>query len=222
MPLLGLSALLLVVIVLGMVSVLSMMAAMGPGTAEVAALATSTPPAPAEPTPPAGSAETPAVAVATEPPPTATPELTETPTATASPTPTPWVTASPSPTPTATPGVNRSDLEPVRLLSPEPEITVSGSTPFVWEWSGSLASGQAFEVRIWRENMRDHLGAAAPLARPQTGRWQQNIDVARTPAMLEGGPGTYYWTVALIDATTGLQIGPEAPPQRLYYTGPRS
>lgn len=92
---------------------------------------------------------------------------------------------------------------------------MDGPVLFSWEWSGDLAPGQAFEVRLWKQGAQEHLGAAAPTTTGSGGRWQQRIDVPMAPAVRQGGEGTYLWTVSVVETNPYRATGREAEPQRL-------
>ena len=96
---------------------------------------------------------------------------------------------------------------------------------FWWDWYGPpLTDNQGFEVRIWREDQPEHYGATGPV--PATyyyvwggGRGSRQIpggavdvNVWETYAARQGGPGRYYWTVAVVQIDPYTRIGPEAVP----------
>lgn len=128
-------------------------------------------------------------------------------TATPAPTSTPKpATATPLPAPMPSPGLPA----PV-LLSPNNGADVRGKTMFAWNWSGpTLAANQGFEVRIWREGQGDHYGAAAPV-----GTTSVEIDVNRAYGVMQGGAGSYLWTVALVQLEPYQRVGLEAEPRAL-------
>ena len=167
------------------------------------------------PTPVANSVKTapPAVTSPTAPP-TAAPDPTNTLAPIPTPSPTQPATATPiavSPTPTA----SLVPATPV-LLEPLEGQPVAGRTTFVWAYTGELAPAWAFEVHLWRDGTRDHLTAAgADTQRAGSNRWQQTIEVSQTTAVLAGGPGAYWWTVAVVQLNPYKPIGEEAPPRRL-------
>lgn len=150
--------------------------------------------------------------------PTATlrPTVTPTPT-TATPTPR-QETATTATTGTATPAVTASGLVP-ELTAPVDGADIAGDeeATFVWDGPDTLSPNQAFEVRIWKEGQPTHLGAAEPVPSAQGGRWQQTIRVGDTPAVQQGGDGTYWWSVALVRRSDGARIGREASPRRFVY-----
>lgn len=125
-------------------------------------------------------------------------------------------TPAPRPTPTLSPRPTNTFPSPIRLpapvlLSPEDEASVSGRTTFAWRWDGpALAENQAFELRIWKDGQPDHYGAAEPTQ-------QTNITIILGGAygVQQGGPGNYYWTVAVVTRNPYQRVGPEAPPRRL-------
>jgi hypothetical protein len=67
---------------------------------------------------------------------------------------------------------------------------------------------------MWREGQPDHYGAAAPV-----GNTAATIDVGGSYAVQQGGTGSYFWTVALVQREPYARLGPEAPPRVLLVTG---
>ena len=132
------------------------------------------------------------------------------------PTHTPTARATPTPAPaTATPTTTSPPAAPL-LLEPTEGLQVTGDTTFVWSWRGQLAANQAFEVHLWQDGTAGHLTAADAAAQSVGGdRWQQAIDVSQTAAVRAGGPGAYWWTVAVVHLKPYEPIGDEAPPRRL-------
>ena len=166
------------------------------------------------PTSVANSAKTAPPAVAS---PTAPPTAAPNPTNTLAPTPTP----SPTRSVTATSAVSPT---PTALLAPPPPMLLEpiegqqaiGRTTFVWAYTGELAPDWAFEVYLWQDGTRDHLTAAgADTQHVGAGRWQQTINVSQTTAVRAGGPGAYWWTVAVVQLNPYKPLGDEAPPRRL-------
>jgi hypothetical protein len=97
------------------------------------------------------------------------------------------------------------------LVSPADRANASGQTTFSWSWDGpALAANQAFEIRIWQEGQPDHYGAAEPVRTTSV-----TIDVRTAYGVTQGGSGTYYWTVALVERDPYKRIGPEASPRTL-------
>jgi hypothetical protein len=86
---------------------------------------------------------------------------------------------------------------------------------FEWSWSGpALEPNQAFEVRLWRQDHPEHYGAAAPVSGTAA-----DIDVGGAYGVQQGGTGSYFWTVALVQRDPYVRLGPEAPPRLLLVTG---
>ncbi len=188
----------------------------------------------ATPTPAAVDTATPTVTPADTPTHTATSTLTPTGTATRTPTATYTATATPSRTPspvlTFTPTPTRAPLRtppsptplPVApppaglpaptLVSPTSGSAASGRTTFAWNWNGpALTENQGFEVRIWRDGQPDHYGAAAIVQ----GATSTVIDVWTAYGVQQGGSGSYYWTVAVVEISPYSRTGPEATPWTL-------
>jgi eukaryotic-like serine/threonine-protein kinase len=166
---------------------------------------------------------------------TATLRPTETPTATAAPTETLTATAAPTATPTRTKVPPTATRAPTRrppsptpvpptaapvaipapvLIRPSDGFSTTGRVNnFAWTWPGeALDANQGFEVRIWRDGQPDHYGAAG-IVRGQT--WLRLDDVRTAYGVQQGGPGSYHWTVALVQVEPYKRIGPEAPPRTL-------
>lgn len=194
-----------------------------PSTSTRAAMVTvvpsATPQVPPSVTPlPPTATQAPATATRVEPsatplPPTATPEpatatsapATVTPTTTPRPTLAATATRPPTPVPPSVPL-----LVPV-LVSPAPDEAHSGQTTFTWRWSGpALTENQGFEVRLWKEEQPDHFGAAEPVNGTSI-----VIDVSAAYGVAQGGSGTYFWTVAVVQRNPYQRIGQEAAPRRL-------
>lgn len=80
---------------------------------------------------------------------------------------------------------------------------------FSWQWSGpALESNQAFEVRMWLVNTVEHRGLTGPV----TGA---SVEVDLSPIK----SGDYLWTVAVVQVSPYLRIGPEAQPYALHISG---
>ena len=98
------------------------------------------------------------------------------------------------------------------LLEPLADTTLSGQTTFSWTWKGpALQPNQAFEVRLWKEGQSDHYGAAEPVRTTSAA-----LNVQHAHGVQQGQNGAYLWTVALVEVNPYRQIGPEAPPSRVY------
>jgi hypothetical protein len=136
---------------------------------------------------------------------TATPQL--------KPTPAPAkATAVPSPRPQA---ARQAALPAPALIGPPDGVSASGPMRFEWTWSGpALNPNQGFEVRVWRQDQPEHYGAAAPVSETSA-----TINVGGTYGVQQGGTGSYFWTVALVQRDPYVRLGPEAPPRTLLVTG---
>jgi hypothetical protein len=158
------------------------------------------------------------VATVTSPPaPTATASRAPTPVATVTPRPRPTsapprATAVPSPQPQPT---RQTALPAPALIGPADGVSASGPVQFEWSWSGpALDSNQGFEVRIWREGQPEHYGAAAPVSATAA-----TINVGGAYGVKEGGSGSYFWSVALVQREPYVRLGPEASPRVLLVSG---
>ncbi|MFN2291273.1 MAG: Stp1/IreP family PP2C-type Ser/Thr phosphatase [Anaerolineae bacterium] len=167
------------------------------------------------------------VATATAEGPTATPSSEPGPTSTLAPQPTqtalpPTEQTPPAPTDTATvptatltPG---SNIPPPTLVQPQEGASVQGTVTFTWDYSlEELNASHAFQVLIWSgdPNETDPPGAAEfTRALSQ----EINLDIV-LPA--QGGPGQYFWTVAVVDTSSGNRLSRQASPRTLVYLGPK-
>lgn len=145
-------------------------------------------------------------------------EPTLAPTFTRPPAPTQIPTMPPRPTarsfPTETPRIpaqTAGNLPAPMLLNPGHNETSAGSTIFIWRWDGPpLSANQGFEVRIWKTGQPDHFGAAEP-----TNNTRLTIDVPKAYGPRLGGPGWYFWTVAVVQRSPYARIAPEAAPRQI-------
>jgi hypothetical protein len=101
-------------------------------------------------------------------------------------------------------------------------------TEFEWQWGGSLAENQGFEVRVWREG-EPPAGVHNAVLDNQQGKivaqgnntYRLMADISDAPSV-GGRSGDYLWTVLLV------QISPEykelgvqaAPPGHLHFAAP--
>jgi len=88
------------------------------------------------------------------------------------------------------------------LQSPAAGEQLAGNTRFEWQWDGpALDSNQAFDLRIWSQEEEDS-GAEARGAATPTKQTSLDVDLDSVATIEESGPGTYYWTVVVIDTGT--------------------
>ena len=129
--------------------------------------------------------------------------------------PTPRPTQSP---PTATQRPATATAEPTvaapTLGSPAEDADLRGLVTFSWSY-GPLKLGRAFQVLIWKEGEAQHNGAAE-----FTRRRQQQIDLDTVSQLMNGGPGSYYWTVVVVDKRTGDRLSTDDTGRRFTYLGP--
>jgi hypothetical protein len=136
---------------------------------------------------------------------TATLRPTETPTFTPEPA-TP--TRAPTRRPTSTPSPQVAYPAPV-LLQPEDGTSFSIPTMLSWSWTGTLRPDEHFDVRVWRQG-EPHFGVA----------WTKQRQFLYDPNIK--GPGTFYWSVAVIQGENGQWLadrGPEAPARSFTVSG---
>jgi hypothetical protein len=94
--------------------------------------------------------------------------------------------------------------------------SLRGEVVFKWSYDPVLGAGEAFQVLIWRVGTLEHLGAAD--------FWRQTEQMIDLDSILpeRGGPGQYWWTVVVVNSSTGQRLSPEAGPWQLTYPGPRT
>ena len=117
--------------------------------------------------------------------------------------PTALPTVSPPNTPTPTP-----TYVPPNLLQPQDTAFLSqgGLSIYTlrWEWAGTLAENQWFDVRIWRRGQL-HYGVA----------WTKERAYAFDICLL--GSGDYFWSIAIVQGHEGqwqADLSPESVPHR--------
>lgn len=89
---------------------------------------------------------------------------------------------------------------------------------FAWTWNGpSLDANQGFEVRIWKDGQPDHYGAADPVNTTTAA-----IRLTGAYGVQQGGSGTYFWTVAVVQRQPYQKLGPEPAPRMFTYFGGES
>jgi hypothetical protein len=142
---------------------------------------------------------------------TATP-LPTVPTATQAPPPT--VTPTPKPTntlvpvPTGRPRTRATLVVPVaspvplaapELIAPGDGVTTLDRMVFEWAWGGpSLEENQAFDLRIWSAQEQQSGGPRRGVV-PPTKQTSVEVSLAAVPAIIDYGPGDYFWTVVVVE-----------------------
>jgi hypothetical protein len=112
------------------------------------------------------------------------------------------------------------------LLSPTLEEPSYNPTEFKWEWTGELAGGQGFEVRVWREDeeptgvhdsRQDNLdGNIISLGEDV---YQFSVDISEA-AGVRGANGYYLWTVVLVRVSPEYKdLGIQGEPELMYFEG---
>jgi serine/threonine protein kinase len=131
-------------------------------------------------------------------------------------------------TPTGTPRV----VTITRVITPTPKLPapvpmrpdageqLTGMVHFEWSWTGpALGAGQAFQLRL-RSKQEQEANAEPQSMVPPTTQMMADVDLQGVPAIQKYGPGTYFWTVVVVDTTTGSVVS-EAGEERWFdYTGP--
>ena len=137
----------------------------------------------------------------TPPPPT----LTLPPTIT--PTPKPTNTLVPLPTgrptrsrPAATkPVASPTPVPAPVLVAPDDGVTALGRMVFAWAWDGPpLKDNQAFDLRIW-SMQEEESGSPRRGVVPPTTDTQVEVSLPAVPAIVDFGPGDYFWSVVIVE-----------------------
>lgn len=126
--------------------------------------------------------------------------------------PTPTSRPFPTPRPQSTPTTDLGSTRPI-LLIPNDNQQLDGTVTFSWKWpGGDLSDNLAFELRIWKDGQPYHYGAAEPVQTPSI-----TINVASAFGISQGGPGTYNWTVIVVNQNPYEEVGVEAVPRIFTY-----
>jgi len=142
------------------------------------------------------------------------PTATLAPTLTPAPTSTPRPTQPPQPTATRRSATAPAPSDPAPTLdSPSLGAPLTGQIAFRWSHPG-LAPGRAFQVLIWREGEQVRNGAAN-----YTTQTEQIINLDDVPQVRDGGIGTYYWTVVVVNSVTDQRLAEAPSSRRFEYTG---
>lgn len=105
------------------------------------------------------------------------------------------------------------------LLSPGPNAQLRGKVRFQWMWTGrDLENYMAFELRIWSRQEQEM--GLKPRAAPPTREMAVDVDLDGLPTIQEHGPGTYFWTVVILDTGTGRVVSPEGEIRPFTYVRP--
>jgi hypothetical protein len=134
------------------------------------------------------------------------PTATRAPPPTVTPTPRPTNTLVPVPTgrprnrPTATAPVNSpAPLTAPTLIAPDDGVTALDRMVFEWAWDGPpLMENQAFDLRIWSVQEERSGGPRRGVVPPTRGT-RVEVSLASVPAIVDYGPGEYFWTVVVVE-----------------------
>jgi hypothetical protein len=138
--------------------------------------------------------------VPSAPPPTATVLPSETPTPKPTKTLVPLPTGRPARKATATDPPSSPTPAPAPvLLSPEEGVTALDRMVFGWAWDGpALKENQFFDLRIW-SLQEEQQGSPRRGVVPPTKATSVEVAMAAVPAIVDYGPGEYFWTVVLVE-----------------------
>lgn len=106
-----------------------------------------------------------------------------------------------------------------RLVEPSPDSEVRGNVRFRWLWDEPpLAEPHYFDLRIWSQQEQDaniEPRGAVELTR-QT---ETDVNLQWAPAIVDFGPGVYYWTVVVVKGQQNPKVvGQWGEKRRLYYS----
>lgn len=91
---------------------------------------------------------------------------------------------------------------------------------FEWAWDGPpLKENQAFDLRIWSVQ-EEQSGSPRRGVVPATKDTQATVFMPAVPAILDYGPGDYFWTVVVVELTadgSALVVGDWGQLRRLVY-----
>ncbi|MGB0384670.1 MAG: hypothetical protein ACPGWR_07595, partial [Ardenticatenaceae bacterium] len=95
---------------------------------------------------------------------------------------------------------------PISLLEPSDSGVFSKNEEITFSWSGggTLEENQYFDLRVWKEGAPNY-GIVDAYASSHTLRGDQI------------GSGEYYWSIAVMDRTSGqpIELVPQAPPRKI-------
>jgi len=134
------------------------------------------------------------------------PTATQAPPPTETPTPKPTNTLVPVPTgrprtrPTvAAPVASPTELAAPTLIAPGDGMTALAQMVFEWAWDGPpLEENQAFDLRIWSAQEEQN-GSPRRGVVPPTRQTSVEVSLAAVPAIVDYGPGEYFWTVVVVE-----------------------
>ncbi len=85
------------------------------------------------------------------------------------------------------------------LVEPPPGAELGEIAPFVWEWPHEpLGEELFFDLRIWALPESELPPEARRPATMPTRRNRAEIELPRVPAIVDHGPGDYFWTVVVV------------------------
>ena len=102
-----------------------------------------------------------------------------------------------------------------RLLQPEEGAFVKGEVTFAWEWQRRLKDNEAFQLRIWKEDEDQHIGAGDLRKEPEV---EIDLDPLLSERAEEGDK--CFWTVVVVQENTYWELSKEAQPRSFTYGGP--
>lgn len=105
------------------------------------------------------------------------------------------------------------------LLTPRSGDRLTGKVRFQWMWTNrELENYMAFDLRIWSRQEQER--AIKPRAASLTREMAVDVDLDSLPTIREHGPGTYFWTVVIVDTGTGRVVSPEGEVRSFTYARP--
>lgn len=101
------------------------------------------------------------------------------------------------------------------LQSPDVGASLAGNVSFQWQWDGAaLGANHSFELRIWSEQEEDE-GQGVTLPTTDT---SLEVDLGSLATTQAHGPGTYLWTVVVVDTSSRSVVGHASEDRALEYS----
>jgi serine/threonine protein kinase len=106
------------------------------------------------------------------------------------------------------------------LMIPNAGQQLTGNAQFQWVWTGSaLGANQAFDLRI-RSEQEKNTNVEPRSVMPPTTQTTVDVDLGGVPTVQQFGPGTYFWTVVVVDTAAGSVVSEWGEERWFDYTGP--
>lgn len=110
----------------------------------------------------------------------------------------------------------KDSLPAVAMRLPQQDLTCNGPINFAWDWSGSLQSGEVYELHIWADN------AGQPLVRKPVMRTTGTsfvVDISKEVPWIVWSIRPHRWEIVVVCAADGRFVS-QIPGPRLFYFEP--